>query len=185
MKRKTTEEILAESFQEVAAQKNANKITINDIVSNCGISSATFYRHFRDKYDLIGWIYRKRCSEIFHTLDGSPKSLEKIITNWVSYCAENRVFLVNLIENTDGYDSFVQKMVELHVQTLEDYIIAQSGTNALTKNVRMKVYLHASGVVRLMCAWLMGKISAAPEDLAESIVETMPASILQLIIAPD
>ena len=37
-------------------QKNKNvdnKITIQDIVDNCGYSPATFYRNFRDKYDLI------------------------------------------------------------------------------------------------------------------------------------
>ena len=47
MKRKTAKEILAESFQELAAGKN--------ITDNCGNSPATFYRQFKDKYDLIAW----------------------------------------------------------------------------------------------------------------------------------
>ncbi len=43
MKRKTSKDILAESFR--------------DIADNCGYSSATFYRQFKDKYDLIAWDY--------------------------------------------------------------------------------------------------------------------------------
>ena len=36
MKRKTVKEILAESFREVAETKPIDKITIRDIVDNCG-----------------------------------------------------------------------------------------------------------------------------------------------------
>ncbi len=55
MKRKTAKEILTASFQEIAAVKGIDKITIQEIVDNCGYSPATFYRHFKDKYDLIAW----------------------------------------------------------------------------------------------------------------------------------
>ena len=55
MKRKTPKEILTASFQELAAKKSIDKITIQEIVDNCGYSPATFYRHFKDKYDLIAW----------------------------------------------------------------------------------------------------------------------------------
>ena len=51
MKRKTAKEILAESFIELAQTKKIDKITVKDITDNCGYSSATFYRQFRDKYD--------------------------------------------------------------------------------------------------------------------------------------
>ena len=46
MKRKTSKEILAESFREVAEKKNIDKITVKDITDNCGYSPATFYRQF-------------------------------------------------------------------------------------------------------------------------------------------
>ena len=53
MKRKTAKEVLSESFREIAERKEADKITVKDITENCGYSPATFYRRFRDKYDLI------------------------------------------------------------------------------------------------------------------------------------
>ena len=45
MKRKTAKEILTASFQELAAVKSIDKITIQEIVDNCGYSPATFYRY--------------------------------------------------------------------------------------------------------------------------------------------
>ena len=58
MKRKTAKELLAESFRELAQDRDIDKITVQDIAKNCGYSIATFYRQFRDKYDLIAWDYK-------------------------------------------------------------------------------------------------------------------------------
>ena len=57
MIRKTTKELLAESFRELAEQKPINKITIANITDNCGMTQPTFYRYYKDEYDLIAWIY--------------------------------------------------------------------------------------------------------------------------------
>ena len=57
MKRKTAREILADSFRELAETRSVDKITVRDITDNCGYSTATFYRQFKDKYDLIAWQY--------------------------------------------------------------------------------------------------------------------------------
>ena len=53
MKQMTAREVLAESFRELAMEKSIERITVREIAENCEYSSATFYRHFRDKYDLI------------------------------------------------------------------------------------------------------------------------------------
>ena len=57
MIRKTTKEILAESFVELAEAKPIDRISIMEIVENCLMTKPTFYRYFKDKYDLIAWIY--------------------------------------------------------------------------------------------------------------------------------
>lgn len=38
-------------------KKDLQKISVADIVENCGINRQTFYYHFKDKYDLVNWIY--------------------------------------------------------------------------------------------------------------------------------
>ena len=64
MKRKTTKEILAESFRELARSKPVDKITVPDIIKNCGYSKTTFYRLFKDKYSLMAWDYAQKLQEI-------------------------------------------------------------------------------------------------------------------------
>lgn len=80
MKRLTAKEILAESFRELAQKMPIDRITVRDITANCGYSQATFYRQYRDKYDLIAWSYTRDLEAILfmkehHILPMSYSSL--------------------------------------------------------------------------------------------------------------
>ena len=50
-----TKKALMESLKKLMLQKPLNKITINDLTADCGISRMAFYYHFRDIYDLVEW----------------------------------------------------------------------------------------------------------------------------------
>lgn len=51
----TTKRALEASLKNLLLQKPLDKITINDIAEDCGISRMTFYYHFKDIYDLVEW----------------------------------------------------------------------------------------------------------------------------------
>jgi len=71
VKRKTAKELLAESFRELAQERDIDRITVQDIAKNCGYSIATFYRQFRDKYDLIAWDYARDVQKLLEQEDGT------------------------------------------------------------------------------------------------------------------
>ena len=79
MKRKTAKEKLTESFREVAEHKNIDKITVKDVTENCGYSPATFYRQFRDKYDLIAWDYTRELKAILSGANGSGTDWRSVL----------------------------------------------------------------------------------------------------------
>ena len=107
MKRKTAKELLAESFRELAQDRDIDKITVQDIAKNCGYSVATFYRQFRDKYDLIAWDYARDVQKLPEQEDGSQKDWRKSLSDAAEYYDEQRQYLANLLTNTSGYDSFM------------------------------------------------------------------------------
>lgn len=52
---------LEESLKHLLLKKPLDKITINDLTTDCGISRMTFYYHFKDIYDLVEWCCSGRC----------------------------------------------------------------------------------------------------------------------------
>ncbi len=53
--RQTTKEALAETLEMLLETRNIDKITVKDIVTECGVNRQTFYYHFHDIYDLMEW----------------------------------------------------------------------------------------------------------------------------------
>ena len=88
MKRKTTKEILAESFRELAESKSVDKVTVQEIVDNCEYSTATFYRHFKDKYDLIAWDYARKTAEIMGRINGKDYSWAQTLRDGAEHYSE-------------------------------------------------------------------------------------------------
>lgn len=48
---------IAETTKQLMRQKPVEKITVSEICSESGVNPRTFYRYFRDKYDVAAWIY--------------------------------------------------------------------------------------------------------------------------------
>ncbi len=52
-----TKNALAQSMKNLMSEKSFAKISITDICDGCGMNRKSFYYHFRDKYDLMNWIF--------------------------------------------------------------------------------------------------------------------------------
>ena len=51
-----TKQDLENSLKHLMLKKPLDKITIQDLASDCGISRMAFYYHFKDIYDLVEWV---------------------------------------------------------------------------------------------------------------------------------
>ena len=52
-----TKRALAVALKALMREQPFAKISINDICANCGMNRKSFYYHFKDKYDLVNWIF--------------------------------------------------------------------------------------------------------------------------------
>lgn len=54
-----TKEIIAKTFTELLDEKPMSKITVKDIVERCGVNRNTFYYHFKDIPDVVGYFEKE------------------------------------------------------------------------------------------------------------------------------
>lgn len=52
-----TKKALAMAMKELMEQIPFSKISVSDICEKCGMNRKSFYYHFKDKYDLVNWIF--------------------------------------------------------------------------------------------------------------------------------
>ena len=174
MKRKTAKEILAESFRELAETVPIDKITIKDIVYNCDYSPATFYRHFKDKYDLIAYDYVQRTSEIIVNFGRSGYEWIRILTDCMRFFDENRKYMKNLLLHTSGMDSFVRYFADANIGHITDCVLKNSSMKELSHDLEVYVRLYVFGTVQITCQWLLGEFDSTADHLAELFEKAVP-----------
>ena len=52
-----TKETFAKALKELLQERPLTKISVKDITEQCELSRNAFYYHFKDKYELINWIF--------------------------------------------------------------------------------------------------------------------------------
>ena len=171
---KTAKQLLAEFFRELDGEKNIDKITIKEITDHCGYSPATFYRHFKDKYDLIAWEYAGQAEEIMNRIGQSDYEWKQTLLDAARHFREEKDYLTNLLMNTTGHDSFIQYMTQINADELEKYIRKSAGMKELDQRTRMYIRLYCMGTVCLTCEWILGKYQVSPEELAGIFENSIP-----------
>lgn len=181
MKRKTAKELLADSFRELAADKSIDKITVRDVVENCGYSTATFYRHFKDKYDLIAWDYTRDIEKILDRVGKDQTTWRQALSNAAAYYECHKSYLQNLLLHTTGYDSFLRYMNEINHDSLKERILLASGLDELDEKTEMFIRGYCLGTVNLTCEWILGKYAVQKEDLMDIYEKCLPEPLHQYL----
>ena len=182
MKRKTAKEILTASFQELAAVKSVDKITIQEIVDNCGYSPATFYRHFKDKYDLIAWEHTRAVANIVDRTDSADYLWKQTLYDGARMYNENKKYLANLLKHTSGHDSFMRYMAEINSAALKKYILSVNGNQPLTHQEELCVKIYCLGLACLACEWIMGRIDTTIEEIANVYEQSIPDPLKKYLL---
>ena len=59
-----TKKTLAASLKKFMEKKPLSKVTVSEIVTDCGLNRKTFYYHFEDVYALLKWTLEEEAIEV-------------------------------------------------------------------------------------------------------------------------
>ena len=177
MRRKSTKEYLAESFRELAETNPIDKITVQDIVKNCEYSTATFYRHFKDKYDLIAWSQTRSVAAIMDGIGKDGYTWEQALLAGAQLYDTDREYYTNLFLHTGGQDSFIQYMTEINFEAIKKQCLRLSGETELDEKTQMYIRIYSLGASHLTCEWILGKYKISAEEFAQIYINAVPAPL--------
>lgn len=97
-----TKTAIANSLKKLMSTKPLNKITVNDIITDCDVNRKTFYYHFEDIHDLVRWILELEAFEVVKQFDiiNNP---EQAIDFVIQYVTENE-HILNCVYDSIGRD---------------------------------------------------------------------------------
>jgi probable dihydroxyacetone kinase regulator len=99
-----TKKALGTALKEMMSQRPLAKISVGEICKECNMNRKSFYYHFKDKYDLVNWVYHTEFIEDIQTktyADGWD-----FLLDICEYFERNRSFYTNALQVT-GQNSFL------------------------------------------------------------------------------
>ncbi len=100
---------LAAAMQQLMTEQPFERISVSDICAACGMSRKSFYYHFRDKYDLVGWIFETEFVDPSRKKEFS--SIWEFFDALCAYFYAKRAFYVNAFVMR-GQNSFAEYFSE-------------------------------------------------------------------------
>ena len=163
-KNEKTKYKLAEAMKECMKTSKVDAITVKQLAEKCGLTRQTFYRNFLDKFDLINWYFGKILDQSFEHM-GRETSVYDALVRKFTYIEQEKQFFAAAF-CYDEQNSLREHDFELILAFYEKM------HDLLEMYCRSSVYMTVK--------WVLGKKMAAPEGLAELMVEAMPVKLKEL-----
>lgn len=158
-----TKKAIKESFMKLLSMEPVSKITVKQLVEDCGINRNTFYYHYDDIPSLLEEIIHDETDRIisqYPTIDTLEKGLEVAI----EFALENRTAVMHIYKsvNRDIYEKYLWQMIEYVCKRYFETLFKGANYNRNDKTIVANYYKCAC--FGLITDWL-------ENDMREDLVK--------------
>lgn len=160
-------EIIVSGLLELIQQKPLEKIKIKDILEATKVSRQTFYNHFKDKEDLLQYIYMTKIVPDYHEANENMNFRDSLLMS---------------LENMKRNSQFMKQACLMEGQNcLKDFICAHCiefdlqwhqklyGTKPMPEALRFATEYHAAASSSMTLSWILSDMPVSCEEMASII----------------
>lgn len=175
-----TEKAITDTFIKLLNKKPLDKITIKDLVDECGINRSTFYYYFDDIYDLLNHVLdmetKKALDNNFHEsnwMDG--------LMNAISFATENKRAVYHIYNSVsrDELERYLYKTVgavtEYAVNAAAMGLKVSNEDKAIVSNVYKYIF------VGLVHEWLESDMRDDAKDILNRVYNMLEGNMRTML----
>ena len=166
------------SMMQLMEKKPLDKITVKEIVENSGMTRQTFYRNFKDKYDLVNWHFGKLADQSFRQMGVSLTLKEGLIKKF-QFIQNERCFFTSAFQSQD-YNSLIQYDYECILEFYTNIIKKKTG-KPLDKDIRFLLEMYCRGSIYMTVEWARKNMDLKPEEMANLLILALPEPLEELL----
>ncbi len=157
-----TRRALARSLMTLSGEQSIRQISISEICDGCHMNRKSFYYHFKDKYDLIEWIFESDFASPFE----ENGSFETFFTALCGFFAQDHGFWRKVL-SVEGQNSFHDYLF--------GYLSARLALWGISDGFAKTFY--ADGVVHAIRRWLEERPLTDPDEVGQSLKQVIDAAL--------
>lgn len=176
----TTKLALEASLKRLLLHKKIDKITINDLTTDCGISRMSFYYHFKDIYDLVEWVCvedGKRALQGKKTYDTWQEGMTQVF----EAVLENKTFIQN-VNSAVGREKIESYLYKLTYQLIADVVEEKCAGIELPQDDKAFIAnFYKYGFVGIMLEWIDHGMKDDYKEIVDKMSITLRGNITNSI----
>ena len=168
---------IVRAFNSLIIKYDMTHITVEMIVKKSGISKATFYRYFKDKYDVMNYNYKALLDE-FSSPNASTSYLD-LYKHLFDYGKKHWKFLQRAFD-TQGTNS-LSEYIATYSQELEYTITKQNRKGkSLTEAEKMQLDVFTVGISVIYSRYIDETYKLDPDKAALALYQIMPETLREM-----
>ena len=163
---------IADKMRELMRRKPLDKIRITEICQAAEIERSTFYYHFKDKYDLIAWIF-------YHSAENMDVTDLQAAANHIRHMKNDMLFYKRAYENT-SQNALWEYMLEYFVDAYTREAKAILKTDTLDTQLSFSIRLYCYGAVGMSKEWILQDNVTSAETVIRMMFASMPQTLREI-----
>lgn len=177
-----TKKTLAESLKKAMRTKPFSKITVSEIINDCGVNRKTFYYHFEDIYALLKWMLEAETIEVVRQFD-LLVDYEEAITFVMDYVEQND-YILNCAYDSIGQEEmkrfFYADFFEL-VDSIIESAAKDQGVTLDSEYEQFLVQFYTEALAGMLINWIKDRDTLDRGKVVEYLSNTFKTSLLAIL----
>ncbi len=169
-----THKLLSDAMFSLLETRSFDEISVVDICNKATVHRATFYKHFKDKYDFMEYVTKEKLRELYDSSisDNSfsePRGMYRdMIEKVIRFVEDNKTMLSLSAKATEN--GFFDSMHKIVFKELSAFI-SEFDLRKRTRDVPVDILAQflTGGFIALVRMWLYGDSGYTKEQMAEYI----------------
>ena len=177
-----TKRLLADTLKEMLSRMPLEKVRIEELCQECGIDRRTFYYHFKDKYDLVAWIYQQDYEAALRDTGGrySEELIQKVLQRMNSHRAFYRKAFLDKSQNT-----ITRYIHDFYMNLYREKILAHTGGENLSEEELYDLGSYVYASVEHTKEWLEGTSAYSIPVFARLQYRSLPSFLREAVFDKD
>jgi len=163
---------IAAKMKELMKKKPLGKIRITEICKEAEIERSTFYYHFKDKYDLVAWIF-------FQSADKTNIIDPHEAAEAMKQMKNDILFYRRAYEDT-SQNALWQYMLEYFTDKYTRLAMELKGSEIPDTQLAFSIRLYCYGAVGMTKEWVLQDNMTSAETIVEMMFRSMPDNLRQI-----
>lgn len=165
---------IVEAFNRLIVATDFQKISVDMIMKEAKVSRSTFYRYFKDKYEVMNANYKNVLD--YYVSPERCGNYRELCHHLFAYGQKHLKIFKRALEST-GFNSFKNFIYEYSYKTALEITRANRGGEGFTPVEKLQVDVFCNGICAVYRNIAFQRYEIDPSTAADALYEMMPESL--------